>query len=132
MEPMLPNPNNVPQSTPQAGEYTSGVGVEAGSMQQETAPAPPSVPTSQLPVVQPVQPPAVDDAQSTTLPQDDTTVQSPAIAEDVDVIEKEWVDKAKKIVSETKSDPRQQGRQVGQLQADYLMKRYGKEIKITE
>lgn len=57
---------------------------------------------------------------------------SPAIADDVDVIEKEWVDKAKKIVSSTKTDPHKQEKQVSQLQADYLMKRYGKQIKTVE
>ncbi len=57
---------------------------------------------------------------------------SPLIADDVDVIEKEWVDKAKKIVSSTKEDPHMQERQVSALQADYLFKRYNKKIKLAE
>lgn len=57
---------------------------------------------------------------------------NPAIADDVDVIEKEWVDRAKKIVSATREDPHQQEKEVSKLQADYLFKRYGKQVKLTE
>lgn len=53
----------------------------------------------------------------------------PAIADDVDLIEKEWVDKAKSIVNEHKHDPHTQEKEVGRLQADYLQKRYGKTLK---
>ena len=56
----------------------------------------------------------------------------PAIADDVDVIEKEWVDKAKSIVSSTKDNPHMQEKEVSKLQADYLMKRYGKKMKTVE
>lgn len=59
--------------------------------------------------------------------QDDT----PPTASDDEVIEKEWVDKAKKIISQTKDDPYQQEKQVSKLQADYLKKRYGKDVKIA-
>ncbi len=52
----------------------------------------------------------------------------PDIAADDDLIEKEWVDKAKKIVAETKSDPYQQEESIGKLQVDYIKKRYGREI----
>ena len=52
----------------------------------------------------------------------------PAIAGDEDVIEKEWVDKAKQIIETTKGDPHQRTERVNQLQKDYLKKRYGKEL----
>lgn len=55
----------------------------------------------------------------------------PAVAGDDEVIEKEWVDKAKKIVSQTKDDPYQQEKEVSKLQADYLKKRYGKDVKLS-
>lgn len=54
--------------------------------------------------------------------------QSPLTANDDDLIEKEWVDKAKKIINETKDDPYLREKQVGDLQADYLMKRYGHDL----
>ncbi len=61
---------------------------------------------------------------------DDTTV-GPTIAADDDLIEKEWVDKAKKIIAETKDDPFRREQEVSRLQADYLRKRYGKELGVS-
>lgn len=52
----------------------------------------------------------------------------PLVANDDDLIEKEWVEKAKKIINETKDDPYRREREVARLQADYLRKRYGKEL----
>lgn len=56
---------------------------------------------------------------------------NPASANDEEVIEKEWVDRAKHIVQQTKTDPYKQEQEVSKLQADYLKKRYGKEVKVT-
>jgi Txe/YoeB family toxin of Txe-Axe toxin-antitoxin module len=56
---------------------------------------------------------------------------NPLAAADDEVIEKEWVDRAKKIVEQTKSDPYKQEQEVSKLQADYLKKRYGKEVKVV-
>jgi len=50
---------------------------------------------------------------------------NPAVADDVDVIEKVWVQKAKAIVEQTKTDPYRQEEEVGKLQTDYQMKRFG-------
>ena len=55
---------------------------------------------------------------------------NPLMAGDDDLIEKEWVDKAKKIVQQTKSDPYAQEKEVSRLQADYIKKRYGKDVKL--
>lgn len=80
-------------------------------------------------------PPPTAGAASLPAPQtdDDSTAQSvtsdaPLVAGDEDVIEKEWVDKAKKIIAETKDDPYQREQQIKKLQIDYLRKRYGREI----
>lgn len=56
------------------------------------------------------------------------TDDTPQVAADDDLIEKEWVDKAKKVVAETKDDPYERERAVGKLQVEYLRKRYGKEL----
>lgn len=81
--------------------------------------SPPSaVPALPTPVVQD------DTDDSTTIPVDDT----PLIANDDDLIEKEWVDKAKKIISETKDDPFRREKEVGKLQIEYVKKRYGRHI----
>lgn len=62
------------------------------------------------------------------LPASDT----PATAADEDVIEKEWVDKAKKIILETKDDPFGRSVRVNELQRDYLQKRYNKNLGASE
>jgi len=64
---------------------------------------------------------------------DNTTIgQTPLTANDDDLIEKEWVDKAKKIVAETRDDPYQREEAVNKLQVDYLKKRYGRELGVAE
>lgn len=73
--------------------------------------------------------PVVDD---NIVVQPTTTNDSPAVAADDDLIEKEWVDKAKKIVSETKNNPHKREEDVSRLQVDYLMKRYGRKIGATD
>lgn len=53
---------------------------------------------------------------------------TPVVAADEDLIEKEWVDKAKQIVAETRDDPRRRAEQANALQKDYMKKRFGKDI----
>lgn len=53
----------------------------------------------------------------------------PQAAEDVDVIEKEWVDAAEQIVKKTAGDPHAEEEAIEDLQIDYLKKRYGKDVK---
>ncbi len=57
---------------------------------------------------------------------------APLVANDDDLIEKEWVDKAKKIITETRDDPHRREREVGKLQVDYLKKRYGKDLGASD
>ena len=59
------------------------------------------------------------------------SVAMPDVADDVDVIEMEWVKKAKQLIQDTKDDPHAQEQAMEQLQIEYLRKRYGKEIKPT-
>lgn len=127
-EPILPNPNvGAPEVSPSA---------EVVPVSHEATPASPERSTGAAVPQQPVQQSQVPQQPVTTASSamDGATQQaaSPAIADDVDVIEKEWVDKAKKIVSTTKDDPHEQEKEVSKLQADYLMKRYGKQIKTVE
>jgi hypothetical protein len=53
---------------------------------------------------------------------------TPVTASDDDLIEKEWVDRAKKLVSDTIQDPYKQENAVVQLQKDYQKKRFGREL----
>lgn len=57
---------------------------------------------------------------------------APQIADDVDLIEQEWVDKAKEIVERTKTDPYLQSQEINKMKAAYLKKRYNKDIKLDE
>lgn len=57
---------------------------------------------------------------------------APAMADDGNLIEKEWVSKVKHIMHTTAHDPYEQNRQFTKLKADYMQKRYGKSIKLDE
>ena len=57
---------------------------------------------------------------------------SPAVADDNDLIEQEWVHKAKAIVERTHDDPYLQNKEINQFKADYIGKRYKREIKVDE
>ena len=132
MEPRLPAPHsglelpqvnygqNLEQSSPIASpERTTERGGERLEQRGEMAPAV-AVPTLPTPVVAlPTPIVVVDDTAA-----DDT----PIAAADEDLIEKEWVDQAKKIILQTKDDPYRREQEVSRLQADYLRKRYGKEL----
>lgn len=81
--------------------------------------------------VNPVQPPmaTVQAVPSQSVAQQGT---NPVVADDVDVIEKEWVEKAKDIVAKTKADPHLQSLELTNFKHDYMKKRYGKEIKLPD
>lgn len=66
---------------------------------------------------------ADDTATTNSIVTDNST---PQLAADDDLIEKEWVDKVKKIIALTKDDPYKKSQVIVQLQADYLKKRYNK------
>lgn len=112
--------------------YTPETGIETGAERQEVtaesaarqADATPVLPTPVLPIAAPQT--VADDSR--TVVHDDT----PLLAGDEDLIEKEWVDKAKKIILETKDDPYAMEAAVTKLQADYLKKRYGRELGTAE
>ena len=57
---------------------------------------------------------------------------TPQLAADSDRIEQVWVTKTKQILLATRNDPHEQNRQLAALRADYMMKRYNKEIKLGE
>lgn len=137
MEPELPSPRLTPEQSPReherAGEQygvarspeqglerlEQSIEQRADAARAEIQQANPVLPAVIVPV------PVADPAQDQTTVQDDDL---PAVAGDDDLIEKEWVDKAKQIISATKDDPHKREQEVSRLQADYLRKRYGKEL----
>ena len=52
--------------------------------------------------------------------------------DDNDLIEKEWVAKAKQIVERNRNDPYKQSEELTLFKADYMKKRYGKTIKVDQ
>jgi hypothetical protein len=110
-------------------------GAEAHPAASETSPVPTAA-TAQPITSQPATDPAAISAifqQSSAVPAPtSSSTTTPSVADDLDLIEKEWVDKAKAIVSSTKSDPFSQNKEMNRFKADYMQKRYGKEIKLDE
>lgn len=65
-------------------------------------------------------------------PQPAAHIAAPTTAEDADLIEKEWVLRAKALVAKTKDDPHQQNKELNLYKADYIKKRYNKDVKVSE
>ena len=133
MEPKLPGPNFRPEQSP----VERRVSFERNSSFQPEARVEYSPENTERGlesnnVTTPVLPPPIVVSNPTSTPQDSGSSQvisaNPLVANDDDLIEKEWVDKAKKIIVETKDDPYAREQEVGKLQADYLHKRYGREL----
>lgn len=82
---------------------------------------------SPVPSVQPSDP-----SQGAYAPTGSSSISAGLTADDADLIEKEWVLKAKAIVMHTRSDPRAQNIQINGIKADYLKKRYNKDLKVSE
>ena len=61
-----------------------------------------------------------------------TAASAQLMADDSDLIEKEWVNKAKQIVERTRDDPYRQSEQLTEVKVDYMQKRYGKTIKLSK
>jgi hypothetical protein len=140
---MNPSPNEGLQlPTPVSSEQLPDAhGAEAGN-QSAPEQAPASSQEQQRTAAQaavaaiPVLPmPGQAKASSATASTDDsatTQVTTPAAADDQDLIEKEWVNKAKQIVERTREDPYQQSEQLTAVKADYMQKRYNKTIKVDK
>lgn len=127
------NPEQTPSLPPVSPELLPpDTQYEAGpvSHEREALPQPQATAVPLSSVAVPVLPqPTVADDQGDTA----TLLTSvPDVAADDDLIEKEWVDKAKRIISETADDPYKREQAVAQLQREYLRKRYGKEVGVSE
>jgi hypothetical protein len=93
---------------------------------QTSAPATTPVPSQPAPIAPTAQPAVPPVAPSTSV----STAQ--LVADDNDLIEKEWVEKAKAIVAQTAHDPNLQSKEVNKIKVDYMQKRYNKQLKVDE
>lgn len=114
-----------PDGTTRSPETAPSYERQPGPVEQAPAPvAVPPVATPQIAIPQvpaPATPPPVGAVGAT-----------PAIAADDDLMEKEWVDKVKKIIALTKGNPYEQAKAIAALQIDYLKKRYNRDIGESE
>ena len=126
-------PVNVP---PQPQSETGGQSGEVATNSQAERQPVPAGDQSSAGMVNPAATQAAQPvALPPALPQDDQgapTATTPPIADDIDLIEKEWVDKAKQIVERTKQDPYVQNEEMTKMKADYLKKRYNRDIKASK
>jgi hypothetical protein len=85
-----------------------------------------------------------DPAALTNIPSDQQTAQSVVtsgqptaatpvvVADDVDVMEKEWVERAKKVIAMTSQDPYTESKEIAKLKASYMKQRFKKDIPLAE
>ncbi|MDN5819389.1 MAG: hypothetical protein L0H38_01425 [bacterium] len=135
MEPELPTPKFTPENAPQPNqenlaEFTPQNTPELGGFEQYEQKSENQARTMesgpQQPAMAPTQPQVLN-TQSPAAPQLQAS-DTPLVANDDDLIEKEWVDKAKKILASTRDDPYRRERDVVMLQQEYLKKRYGRAL----
>jgi hypothetical protein len=126
---------------PPAGEQlpTKNAGPELSVQPAEQAPASPELaPQTAAPPPLPV--PANPQSMATAAAGNDnqtdvsttTQVKTSKIIEDTDLIEKEWVDKAKRIVERNRDDPYKQSEEITGVRAEYMKKQYNKTIKLDK
>lgn len=141
MEPKLPTPNHGPELPPlnfgqnmeQSPPSVSPERRSEGQYERLEQRAEGSIAASHAQILPPpVLPAALPAAQDDVAQVVVVDTAMPLVASDDDLIEKEWVDKAKKIILQTKDDPFRREQEVGKLQADYLRKRYGREIGVSQ
>ncbi len=114
-------------------------GAEAGPPPAEVLPASPerspsvqATPPMAAPAIALPAPPPMAAAPPAASPPATGGQAIPLINDDGDLIEKEWVNKAKQIVERTRSDPHKQSEELTVVKADYMQKRYGKTIKLSQ
>ena len=127
----LPPPHTELFASPSAPEGSAGL-AETGRNGSEKAPAAgQQVVSAGLPMPPSFATNAVGQGTGNDVTNTTTTVAA-ITADDGDLIEKEWVNKAKAIVEKTQNDPYQQSKELNFLRAGYMQKRYSKIIKLSE
>jgi hypothetical protein len=123
IEPAQPaaNSGEMPPGQPEQAPANA----EKAPSPRQPAAAVPTLSTIPLPIPQSAVPQPA--AAATVTPATPVTIE-----DDGDLIEKAWVEKAKQIVERTRNDPHKQSEELTVFKADYMKKRYGKTIKISQ
>ncbi|MEK7594085.1 MAG: hypothetical protein AAB436_00385 [Patescibacteria group bacterium] len=125
LSPSVAEPLSAPngaESATQPAEMAPAASERSPSVQAASSGAASAIPLPAPPIL----PAAVPQA---TTP---ATAGLPQVDDDGDLIEKEWVNKAKHIVETTRDDPHKQSEELTVVKADYMKKRYGKTIKLSQ
>ncbi len=122
---------------PSPGSDSGSGGAAAGQPLQQGSPASgvASTTASGVPLNAPMIPPVSPQADVPGASPQSAAPRPPAAphrAADADLIEKAWVEKAKAIVARTRQDPYAQSRELSKFKADYIKKRYNREVKLAE
>ncbi len=125
-EMLPPESVSTPEEEPRYEAEKAGQAVELAPLDPSRANS--NASTKAAPALPPLMPPPV----STPTTTDVTDKDLPSVAEDADVIEKQWVIKAKELVDATKDDPHRQNKEINKFKAAYIKKRYDKEIKVSK
>lgn len=128
----LPPPimEQAPAGVSEVGQQSVEQGIPAGPERAAGVATPSTAMPASVPMPMPIVPMPMPVAQPGPAPVQ-TTAAVPAIADD-DLIEKEWVNKAKQIVERTRDDPYKQSEELTHVKVDYMKKRYNKTIKLNK
>jgi len=119
--PELPLPVSTPEIGVKSAEVPGGIETKSGGTDSAS-----QGPVTAMPMVDPSQFAAVAPTPQAKTLSDDQVVQ--ASADDEDVIEKEWVSRAKAIVNKTKDNPSVQSKELVKFKAEYIKKRFNKDM----
>jgi hypothetical protein len=129
---------NLPSPVPEQAPVGAGSSETAPSVTESTlsrpeqsngVAQPAALPPVPMPSAGVVANPLNNDSNTATASKSSSGINA---ADDGDLIEKEWVSKAKQIVEHTRDDPHEQSKELTEFKADYMQKRYNKIIKLSE
>jgi hypothetical protein len=126
----LPVPEQLPESVSGTETGVSGLPEQAPGM-AEKAPQPGASSVAMPPITLLLPPTGPTDNSQPAVPPAQPAINA-TVVDDGDLIEKEWVNKAKQIVEANRNDPYKQSEELTVFKADYMKKRYDKNIKLSE
>lgn len=126
---------DLPQPNSEAIAFGGGPKLEVDPipMNAEVQSIQTELPQSAVPTAFTTPPPVAQTTQSVPIDPALSVIPSPAKASKAtDLIEKEWVLRAKAIVERTKSDPYTQNEELKKFKADFMKTKYNKDLKVSE
>jgi len=149
--PVQQQPNSAPAQAITQGQIQSNITPLVPDTQQPqhlatAPPMPPSMPIAPQPSM-PVSAPVVSTIPTQAIPPVSVPAQTPApqtapqqvvqaqdeeLNLDDDALDEEWVSKAKSVAEQYQADPYMASKALSKIKAEYLQRRYGKQIKVND